>query len=241
MTMTFATKSLRRWAAGLGLGLVAALGATEAKAQNSVTFAQFSEDPSAPQNSFVFTNAASGSSFTASSVPVIFSYLAGFGAPVGPQQATLTINAPVTAVATLSGRNLDQPLGGTISFLRNSDNANLLTIVFTGDLLGKGGARGGSVDASSSAGDLVTFTSAFLDFSQTTARTLALALSGIDPGFSLNANGYLNSFAGDGAGSFSSSPFPRTVPQPASLVLLGIGLLGVPAYRAARRKAAVVA
>jgi hypothetical protein len=151
--------------------------------------------------------------------------------------ATITLTSTAETVATFAGPFLSQPIDGatdTLTFTRVSDNANLLTVTFTGNITGFDGDNSATLSSNTAFGDTLTYTSAFLDFSGTTSRSMGLNLAGIDPVFTQSGNGFLDSFTTDLTGGFASSPTPTVVPEPASIVLFGLGAIGL--FIAARRR-----
>jgi len=96
------------------------------------------------------------------------------------------------------------------------------------------GLIGGSVASyvNSQPPSAVTFTSDFIDFSQTTARDISLAINAINPSISGGPNG-LGDFSGTASGLFgadlSSGSGNDIVPEPAAWMMMvaGFGLVGV--------------
>lgn len=194
-------------------------GAITAHAQ-SVTFAQFVDLGGAP---FTFTNTGSGGTFSGSTEGYLTFLVAG--APQGQQLATITLNSTAVSESQTGFGLLAQPIDGAsnvLSFTRVSDGANLLTVDFTGDLVGLNGDVSASLSAST-----VSFTSQFLNFSGSGTPDALLDVSAINPGFTQNGNGFANSFTGDLTGGFSTSVAPEAAPEPSSgaLALLAIGMV----------------
>lgn len=233
---TAASLFRRGWAAALVTGL-AVLG-TGAPARADTTFAQFDEGSNGGTQPFRFTFNGPGASFTATTVGN-FQFLVP-GTVITPQPANIVLTSTATTPAVAAGPVLSQPINGasnTLSFRRVSDNANLLTVTFTGNLTGLNGDVSATLSANTANGQTVTYTSDFFNFAGTTSRSLGLNVTAITPDFTQNANGFLNNFVADATGGFSSSPAPvltRPVPEPGSVVLFGIGL-SASALVAARR------
>ena len=225
------------WIAALLAGLVLA-----PSVHAAITFAQFDESTNANTQPFTFTNSGPGSTFSGT-VQGNFQFLIA-GLPTAPQAATITLTSTAVSPATTFGPFLSQPIEGatdTLTFTRVSDNANLLSVTFTGNLTGFDGDVSATLSSNTLSGDSLTYTSAFLDFSGTTSRSMGLNVAGINPAFTQNDNGFLDNFTADLTGGFSSSPAPAVVPEPASVVVFGsLGAVGL-LYLAARRWGGVVA
>lgn len=233
------------WAAAMaGLGVLIAAGTASADPVQFATFNQVGND-----KPFTFTNTGAGATFTASTqVSFNFTGIPGLPAELtGDQSATLTLTATASSPTIVNGPIFDQPLNNAVlSFTRNAPSGgltNLLTVNFSGLLSGRNGSRAATVDASNTSGDTVLFTSSFLDFSQTISRSLALGFSAVTPMISNGPGGFLASFTASGVGTFSSEPppFVNAIPLPASIVMLGAGLAGVPVASLFRRKKSPVA
>ena len=180
-----------------------------------------------------FTNndGASGT-IAALGVPITFNFTSQSGLSTSDHAATLTLNAlgtTTTVPATaLGGGHLDQPFGSTIvlSIIENGTGNNLLTMNFTGDLVGRSGGPNGGLSGADVTGQVVSFTSDF-GFFAATEQSFILGLATISPALSIGPGGFLNSFAANVNGQFSADFTP--VPEPASVAMLAVGLLGVAA------------
>ncbi|MCX7825135.1 MAG: PEP-CTERM sorting domain-containing protein [Verrucomicrobiae bacterium] len=223
------------------LGVLAAalsLGAQVVSAA-PVTFAQFTQRGA--DNLFFFTNLTTSAQIYVPSdgVPVdfFFSNITGLPAELGTNQAHLFWTAATTNhVFAGPGNTLFQPfqspgpnkmiiIRDTPASFGNGGRTNLLTIEYTGIIFGQKGANSTTGNASTGAGNLVTLTSDFLDFSGTFTRDMSVSFTSLLP--SLDTNGFfLLSFSAAGTGTFSSEPAPVIIPEPGSAALFVAGLLG---------------
>ena len=227
--------------AALALPLMLASAATYATG----TFATFTDLTS---GKFVFTNNGASTTFAATNDAVSFQYIVGGldAALTGSQLAHLTYSSSASTAA-LSGFGLDiQRMNSTtISIVRDTaynGHTNLLSVTFSGTLanpLYLFGANAGSALselASTGSGQTVTFTSDFLNFSNTSSRDVGLAFTSVAPPVGIDANGLLKSFTASATGSFSADPTPlvvSAVPEADTyaMLLAGLGVIGFLARR----------
>lgn len=202
-----------------------------------------------------FFTIATPTSTTAGAVASKFTFLNPVLYALGSLDAAYSFDATATpgSVAQTAGSFVYQPIvSGTFSFIYTGASditvnrvvyhtgSNLLSATFTGGTIaGQTGATSGSATASTSvAGETITYTSDFIDFSRTTAQDLSISLSSITRGLNAGSFQALRSFATTTTGSFSTDPLPTltsATPEPASWALLitGFGLVG--AARRGRR------
>ena len=182
---------------------------------------------------FLFANNATSGSISASA-PVTFNFTATTGLGTADRPATLTISttggASTATPASLVGSNQDQPITAltTLSLIENSTGKNLLTMTFTGDLVGKTGAASAQISGSDSTGNTVNFTSDYLTFTPP-GNSYGLSLASMNPTLAIGAGGFLSSFLADIDGQFSGSA--AAVPEPAVL-----GMVAVASLMALRRR-----
>lgn len=219
------------------------------------TFAQFEQKNGVDTVRLTNGTGSTGSLQSINNPIVNFSFLLpGLQeAGLGMQDAYMGITGTVTTPATIVNIPGPKPIfqlvdSGTISFTRttpaslgpgNGFGTNLLTISFTNAMVtGTVGGTSGSLLASTP-DSVMTFTSDFMSFDHAIALDFAIALSSITgPGLNrVSTLESLRAFTADSTGTFSSDPAPlSTVPEPAALGLMGLGLIGL-AWRR-RRKAA---
>ncbi len=146
----------------------------------------------------------------------------------GATYDTQALNAPLTISYRLANGGLFSNLL-TITIVPNAPGANGL--VLTGIDGGTGGGATASNKSRPAPTYTETFTSDFLHFTAGSTITAGLSFSALIPEFGIDPDGLLSSFDADVVGTFSADPPPTFVPEPVSMALLGLGVLGVAVVR----------
>ena len=191
---------------------------------------------------FTFTNnGGTSGTLRASNVPVLFDFTSLSGLPTGDHPATLNIIGTTFTPSSFSAGNIDQRISGpaTLSILENGTGKNLLTLTFTGDVVGSNSSTTATLSGADTAGSTVVFSSDFGTFTPP-GNSYNLNLTTLRPFLSTGPGNFLNSFVSNINGSFSANftpAAPVAVPEPGSVALLtGIGTVGAAFLR--RRKQA---
>lgn len=197
------------------------------------------EDSGSGKGAEIYTTASVGSN-DPGAIPVFF-LLSADALPAdlsGPQDARLSVDFISTTGTTAgSGTGRVQTFGnGNITILRAVPLGgldDLLTVTFTNAEL-DADQNSGSFTFRSNEDSSITYTSAFLDFTNVGGENFSFSFSGASPRFSaaLGSSGVNTRFSG--TGTFAGTP---DVPEISTwaMLLLGFGTVGV-VMRAGRRQ-----
>lgn len=245
--------------------LLAAIGGLSLLSATPVTFASFVQKSQGTTRPFQYSNVNGANTFTATNVPVFFTFdlnsITGTLDPAlqGFQDANLTLTTSTTATRTVNGTELVQPgFAGSLVIRRSTAYMGedvLLRVDFTAsEIRGQQGNFGAGFQGSAFAinPNDVIFTSDFLTFDNGigSGRAFSLALSAIltsgttvppgGQGLQTGANTpntQLASFRSNASGLFDAEPNPTgDVPEPATMALMGSGLIGLVVYQQRRRR-----
>jgi hypothetical protein len=226
------------------LAIVALLAATPAQAA-AVQFAQFDQTQANQPFSFTNNGGTSGTVAYNSATTVSFNFTSLTGLSTVDRTGTLTLSGAPTFTPgfSLGGGFVDQPLSSPLTLKITeiggpNPGANLLTMFFTGDITGRGPV--GSISGADTTGQVVTYSSDLLTFSQP-GNSFVLGLDTINPGLSLGAGNFLNNFIANASGQFTANF--NAVPAPSSVVMYGTGMAAtlVVAHRVRRKRLARIA
>ncbi|HEY8562697.1 MAG TPA: carboxypeptidase-like regulatory domain-containing protein [Pyrinomonadaceae bacterium] len=202
----------------------------------TVTFAQFVQREGT--NDFVFTNNATSASFQtiANGSPVFFVYQNVNNLPPvlqGPQLARIYLTSTTTTPAFQAAGDPPRDIQRfsetvTIQIVRDTpagvgtgSQRNLLTAIITPDGTTQSSLAGDDLSdaiayTASDVRQTVRYSSDFLGFLPTNIDNLGLSFSSVNPGLSIGAGGFLNSFTAAGAGTFASNNAPVFNPPTAA-------------------------
>jgi hypothetical protein len=174
-----------------------------------------------------FSSSGGNNNTLTGSGTVTFQYQNGVDVPAivqGDQTATFTLTMTSYTAAVPGGGGFASQTGYSGSFSITNANGNLLSATFT-PLTGFYGFGGGATftDSTPPATEVV-YASDFVQF-LSGQQAFGFGLSSVNPGTSLNAASFFNAFHAAGTGTFSADV--QSVPEPAALALMGIGLLGL--------------
>lgn len=192
--------------------------------------------------------------------PAEFTFLSVLGSLpadlAGVQDATISLTSSTTSPVTVSGPFGDEPINGSgtevdvLKITRDTPAAegggartNLLTMTFTGQLLGAIGGATPQLSGNSALGDTVTYSSDFLSFAQSTEQDFSVTFSSWGPavppppGLSVATDGFYNDATAAGAGTFDFQGNATRMPEPGSvsLIVLGSAALLAGGRRSGRR------
>lgn len=216
------SRGARRWfVASVAVAAFLAMGAMSAQAA-AVQFGTFSQTTGTP---FTFNNQGGFASMNFSaSAQTKFNFTAATGLSTADRDATLIMSGTTNAAVQSFGGFLIQPINGavnTVTLIENSTGKTLLSMVFTGSIVGQSGSANGSLSGDTVNANTVAYTSDYLAFSGNPASFL-IGLPTVTPALGITGN-FLTSFVSNAQGSFSGSF--TAIPAPTSVAMFGTGIV----------------
>jgi hypothetical protein len=240
---------MQRMFSGRPLSWLTAVGCFAAMAMAQSAQAQFATftltGPPAPAFRFENDQSVSGAATFLGSTSVRFvDQLTGHVY----ENAILTVDANTTADAQVLGSRLLQDINSfsgpsTIVIKDQTNTINLLSVTFTAGALGREGA-GLLVLNGTAPPDAVSYSSDIFSFSSGGTREFELTFGSLNPVLDLDrdingvvTNGLLRDFDAVGNdGSFYTGAGIASVPEPATVIMMSVGLVGLPGFLAIRRR-----
>ena len=164
-------------------------------------------------------NGAGSTTISAVNVPVTITQIdAGVATPIA---AFLNLTATSSGAATLSAGNVVQVFGGSFSITNGANN--YLSGTFSDSVFGASGGASLTLSVAQPP-DTLSFNSNVVAAGELgLARGMSLGFASVVPAVGIT-NGSLGSFTSSVSGTFSAN-VQTLVPEPASLALVGVGLL----------------
>jgi hypothetical protein len=237
-----------------------------------VTFAQIIESSlNSNPNIFAYINNGTNAEFGTDVGGVFgapaaaeFTFLSVLGTPLpadlsGVQDCTISLTSSTSTPATTFGGLASEPINGSgavtdiLKITRDTPalegmgtRTNLLTMTFTGNLLGAIGGATPQLAGNSGLGDTVTYSSDFLGFAGSTQQDFSTTFSSWGPanppppGLSVGTGGFFTPASAAGTATFDFEGAATVIPDPNAVPLLALVVLPLAAAQRYRRQRRVI-
>jgi hypothetical protein len=209
------------------LPVLAVLAIATGASASTVTFGDFDNFGA---DNLSFTDTGSGGTLTGS-IPVEFKFedITGGDPYSGAyEDATMTFDFSTSSTAVSVGNTLiEGGFTGTFSITLGATDLLSGTIVTPGATLsGTAGGSSATFSDSTPPPGAVSFSSNVISFPDPISQGFSFSLTSANPFFGAdNSGNYVASFSSAVSGTFDSNPPPTATPEPASMLLLGAGLI----------------